>query len=146
MFGCGEGLEACIFYSVLTAAFLAYVQVKASYKLSEDFKKGPPKKKPAKKPAAKKVSYTSCSMLLQSPPLAALDCPPMHLCGRQPLTTLSDKNLDSVMMRTESIEGLCRTDYFITFGCEIHHNGDAFLGLDKVTVLCSRSCVLNVHR
>ncbi len=32
-----------------------HVQVKASYKLSEDFKKGPPKKKVVKKPAAKKV-------------------------------------------------------------------------------------------
>lgn len=38
-------------------------QVKASFKLSEDFKKGPPKKKVVKKPAAKKVRLQPTSLL-----------------------------------------------------------------------------------
>ena len=46
------------------------VQVKASYKLSEDFKKGPAKPKKAKKPAAAKPKKVStpprCTICIRS--------------------------------------------------------------------------------
>ena len=52
--GCARALKLL---GSLTNHYVLLAQVKASFKLSEDFKKGPPKKKVVKKPAAKKVRF-----------------------------------------------------------------------------------------